>query len=652
MIIRRFKNILSSILITTLLGFYIAPVGLCSSVGSQGLISTGVQKPALREGSSLSAFKLEGDISITKSNRKLCVCFRDSDVQNVLRMFADQAGLNIIIHDSVQGKISMDLVGVPINDAFKMVMQTANLTYYIDKNTLIVMSAETAKSLTLVKQELMILPVKYLDATVLADFLNTNIFSGNKPGLSNSQVAITNPSTNDILIVGSKNDYLMAKKIVNQFDVKPLEETFTVNHTTPKEMADLLCRVLFKNTGTVDNSSVSASSVNKIAKNSNKTENGTKKKINPRFAFSSKGVLTGAADTLNTIQNNGGTSAGTNAGISLGAGVIACQYNNDIKTKSLSSLKTANLSVTYFPQKGTIFVRGGSAQQMEMVKDFIAKNDKKEPQALLEVAILELNETGTKEFDNTWQVWSSFFSGTFSGTTTTNSLYPTFFAGDGYRVVDSSNPSTVKYSVSKFTGTPMVTYAINYILQNSKGRILANPRIVITNGQPSKIDLSSDYVKNVTAQVITGVTGTISAIERTYNVASDEGLIVTIEPFISPDGYVTMNVQPKYSTQKEKVYDTDASGTTVLAATLLQRRNLDLKNLRIKDGETLIIGGLNREDESKVTKKIPVLGDLPGVGMFFRNTNNIKEKQELVIMLTPRIIKDNEDTVNNGNTAL
>jgi type IV pilus assembly protein PilQ len=124
-------------------------------------------------------------------------------------------------------------------------------------------------------------------------------------------------------------------------------------------------------------------------------------------------------------------------------------------------------------------------------------------------------------------------------------------------------------------------------------------------------------------------------------------------PFISLDGYVTLNINPNYSTVKEKVYSPSITGTgTDLAATLLQRRNLELKNIRIKDGETLVIGGMIRENETKTLSKIPVLGDIPGLGFMFRNSATTKEKQELVIMLTPKIIKDSEDVVNNPNATL
>lgn len=666
--IRSMKKVLSGIIVASYLMVYTAPVGLClaTNIPENNNVKANVQinKPVLRETSKSSFVKLEGDVVLSKRNPKVSLSLRDSDVTQVLRMLADKAGMNIIFHNSVSSssgstasaatnnsaqpsssstdnasssassssssnsansssnnsssasssdtnsnKITLDLVNVPLNEAFKMITQVSGLTYFIEDNTIIVASAQAAKNLNITKQEMMIIPVKYIDAGVLADFLNKNVFSINKPGLSNSKIVITDPSTNSLLIFGTKNDYLIARKIVAQFDQKPLEETFVVNHTTPKEMADLLCNVLFKDkSGTGANNSSSSS------------------------------------------------SSSSSSTISLGSGVQACTYKNVVNADSLSSLNKNSLIITYFPQKGTINAAGGSSQQMAMIRDFIKENDKKQPQAYLELSIIELNETGQREFDNNWQVWSKFFSGTFNGTTSTNSLYPTFIKGEGYSVTDAkaSDPTKILYSITKYPGTPMITYAMNYLIKNNKGKVLANPRIIITNGQTSTIDLSSDYVKSITSQVITS-NGTTGATQTTYNIGSDEGIKVSLIPFISPEGYVTLNIQPTYSTIKEKVYSESTSGSTTtkdLAATLLQRRNLDLKNIRIKDGETLVIGGMIQETDTKEVSKIPLLGDLPGVGMFFRNTSTEKDKAELIIMITPKIIKDEEDVVNNQNTTL
>jgi type IV pilus assembly protein PilQ len=184
---------------------------------------------------------------------------------------------------------------------------------------------------------------------------------------------------------------------------------------------------------------------------------------------------------------------------------------------------------------------------------------------------------------------------------------------------------------------------MKYILDNGKGRMVANPKILITNGQESVIDLTSDYVKTVKSEILQTVGG-FGATQRTYEIGTDMGLKINITPFISPDGYVSLNITPDYATLKGTIEvlnpQTEVSD---LVATLLQRRNLDLKNVRIKDGDTLVIGGMLEEIEKQTVKKIPFLGDIPLLGMMFRSTTNSKSKSEMVIMITPKIITDNED---------
>ena len=110
-----------------------------------------------------------------------------------------------------------------------------------------------------------------------------------------------------------------------------------------------------------------------------------------------------------------------------------------------------------------------------------------------------------------------------------------------------------------------------------------------------------------------------------------------------------MNITPKYSTILQQVTATDSVGQYV-AATLLSHRDLDLKNVRIKDGETLVIGGMISEEEQKVIGKVPVLGDIPLIGTLFRSTTSTKNKNEMVIMITPKIVTDTEDAIGNTDT--
>jgi type II secretory pathway component GspD/PulD (secretin) len=317
----------------------------------------------------------------------------------------------------------------------------------------------------------------------------------------------------------------------------------------------------------------------------------------------------------------------------------------------LKSLEGSSLTVTYFPQKGTINITGGSDAQAEMIKKFIIANDTKQPQAYVEVQVVDLTEDGAKQFNNEWTLLTPFISAQFGADGHTKHFLNrrTFFAGGPYTIDTVSGSGEETKVVSSYYGRDhghTVAWAIDYLIQNRKGRLLANPKVVVTNGKKSVIKLTQDYVKKITEDM---QNNTLSAngpvVTREYEISDDMGIIIEMTPFISPDGHITMNLKPSYSTEAgAEMAESPVSGP-YRAATLLKRRSLDLSNIRIKDGETLVLGGMVQEEEQKTVQKIPFLGDLPVVGGLFKNTNTKNVKSELVIMVTPRIIKDTEDAL-------
>ena len=565
-----------------------------------------------------STVKLDGDVSISTVNPKINMSLRDSDVRQVLRMLADKAALNIMFHDSVEGNVTLDLVNMPLNEAFKLVLQITGLNYYLDGNTLII-TKEDDKGTNFSKQEIATIPIKNIDASQIATFLNTNIYKIGKPGFSSKEAAMVNTVKNELVILGTENDIKIAKKIVAQFDKPVNSRTYVVNHTTPKEMANLVCGMLSPKSGSTGGAAgISSSDIGK-------------------FIGGAAGVMTGGADEIKIGENK-----------------VACKIEPESKlgSKDLTSLGDTNLVVSYFPQRGTINVVGGSDYQMQLIEDFIKQNDIKQPQAYLEVAFLELNEDGSKTFANIWEMYGGGpFVVNFAGGNTSVS-----------RNSPSTSDVTYYYTTYNAQGIPSqqavtltrpnkdlpmrISWTMNYILENKKGKVLSNPKVLITNGEESTIDLTSDYIKTSKAEYLTSTSSGGSSMgtsQRTYEIANDLGIKVKLTPFISPEGYVTLNIEPDYTTEKSTVMDPDGN----IAATLLQRRNLELKNVRIRDNETLIIGGMMRESELKTVQKIPILGDIPVLGALFRSSASSKVKEEMVIMLTPRIIKENTDIVSN-----
>lgn len=617
-------KILKKIIASIMLSMFVCSNGMITTFAMEnaGVVQFGNNpKPELREQQEDFSLRLKGDVSFTKRNIPISISLRDSDVKQVLRMFADKAGLNIIFHNSVTGTVTLDLVDVPLSNAFDMIMEINDLNYVVDNNTIIVAKAGT-EGLNLSKQDMTLIPVKYVSAAALAEFLNKNIYAIHKPGLSGSDIVTTNPVTNELIVFGTKNDVSIAKKVVEKFDKKPQSTVFKVNHTTPAEMANMICNLLLPASGAGTGSGAGGSAPTGGA----------------------AGIVTGAAaDTGGESGGGGGTGA-----LSLNSGTVACTIDGKM-SGTVSSFALQNLSVAYYSQLGTVNIIGGSEQQVEMIRDFIAKTDKKQPQAYLEVAIIELNEDGSKTLQNNWTFLSNTFSASFDGETTkTDPLHPVFLKGSGYEVWDISGDEPELIStLTPFKGPVNISYAINYLVRNSKGRVVSNPRILITNGQESTIDITQDYIESTDSDQSAYTGGTIAT--RTYNIGSDAGIKVGITPFISPDGYVTLNIKPEYATILSQVPAQDSVGTYT-AATLLSRRNLDLKNIRIKDGETLVIAGLINEEEQKSVGKVPILGDIPGIGALFRSTISEKKKNEMVIMITPKIVTDTEDAVDNTET--
>ncbi len=552
---------------------------------------------------SYNKLKLDANVSITDKQDKINLSLRDSDVKQVLRMFADKAGLNIIFHSSVSGSVTLDLVDVSLNEAFKLVLKISGLTYYLDDNTLIVMSKNDANNEAFASREMTILPVKYVDAAKIAEFLNKNIFGKKRTGLSTTEIATVNTATNELIIFGMDNDVKVAQSVIDQFDKKPSTATFVVNHTTPAEMASMICNMLSPGSGNVSGEQMNIDT-------------------------SEEEGATGFASDEEGGEEGGESSGGSSEPVKLGESYTACTLSGTVALGSAIPFNAQNLKVSYFPQRGTIKVMGGSQSQIDMIGDFIKENDVKQPQAFVELSILELTEDGSKEFSNTWSVTG--------GDVTFN------YGGNGTTIAHAKNESRMK-----------IAWEMSYLLSTEKARILANPRLLVTNGKEAVIDLTQDYLESVDVEFMqTSGVGAAAVAQKTYNIGSDQGLKVSFTPFISPEGYVTLNIIPEYSTQAGQItdieYDEEGNRQPYIAATLLARRNLDIKNVRIKDGETLIIGGLIQETTNKSISKVPILGDIPGIGAAFRSATSEKVKTELVIMITPKIIKDNEDvSINN-----
>jgi type II secretory pathway component GspD/PulD (secretin) len=154
--------------------------------------------------------------------------------------------------------------------------------------------------------------------------------------------------------------------------------------------------------------------------------------------------------------------------------------------------------------------------------------------------------------------------------------------------------------------------------------ILANPKILAVNKQEGYVQIGKKLGYRGSTAISTGGVATQGEVQFL-----DTGTVLTFRPYIGNDGYIRMDIYPKDSTAQLNV-------DKVPDETVTQVRT----NVIVKDGETIVIGGLFRDVVTTTRSQVPLLGDLPLVGILFRGTSDTTERQEVIVLLTPHIIEE------------
>ncbi len=171
-----------------------------------------------------------------------------------------------------------------------------------------------------------------------------------------------------------------------------------------------------------------------------------------------------------------------------------------------------------------------------------------------------------------------------------------------------------------------VTAFITALEEVTDTTILANPKILAVNKQLGQVYIGTKigYIDQTT-QTQTSTTQSVKFL--------DTGTKLSFRPYIGDDGYIRMDIHPKDSSGTLKANDIPDEFSAELAT-----------NVMVKDGQTIVIGGLFRDVVVTSRSQIPLLGDLPLIGGLFRGTSDQTTRQEVIVLLTPHIIDEPEET--------
>ena len=280
----------------------------------------------------------------------------------------------------------------------------------------------------------------------------------------------------------------------------------------------------------------------------------------------------------------------------------------------------------------------GTLKQYEQIKNFLQEQDKPQKQVSLEAKVTAIQKDAAKDLGVSWE-WSKLPQSP-EHEITYDTVKHTVINEDGskeeitdYLPVDEVTrkwnddeniPGVIRFGKG-VDGYPYEFYyaaKIDALISDGKANILARPNITTIQGKEAVINIGSEVP--VPTVSTTNSTTTTSIKYR------EAGIILKCIPRVNEDGIITVKVHTEVSSP---MYVED------MKAYRFQKRSADTI-VRLKDGQTMVIGGLIGSDEAKQMSKIPFLGDIPILGNLFKHIQKSKSDTEVMIFLTAHEVDD------------
>ncbi len=619
-------------------------------------------------GLSENGLSLAHEVRVPGGEQLVSVEASNASVRELLRDMANQGGFNLILDPSVQGTITLELQDVSINNALSAITSLVGIDILPrSANIFLAISKETAIEKGLNRRLTKMIKVKFGNATQIAALLNSSLFAvenaqlaqvggggsggggaggggsggGGGGGIGQFQKIKPDPRTNSLIIIGSQRDIDLAEAAVNQMDRPRLSRTFYLSYANALTVATQLTSsiyndgtsgLLFQGGGAGGGGGQSGGGTSGGGGGGGAQSRSGPLQLPSSLRVQAEEVEEGSG--INNLTGGDGATSSFSGEITL-RGIV----------KSTETIQVSPLGPIVVPDTRLNAVTVmGTAQQIQSAAELLPILDAAPPQVSIEVSMIEITEDGLKEFnprqglaDGRLQL--GFNNQPLSGLAAQPGI-PTA-PGTGLVGLPSNDPnegaafarSGAMFSTQPVVDEPNFMFQLNALVNSRKAKVLANPTIVATHDTESIISMVEEIIRRVDVTV-DGQTGT-TTIETVFGEA---GIVLDILPKIGEDGTVSMRIRPSITSIRAIV----PIGANI--TTLLTKRDILAQTVRVKDGQTLVLGGLVNESKIKRSDKLPFLGDLPIIGALFRSSSNQSERSEVVILLTPHIIRKTKTT--------
>ena len=257
------------------------------------------------------------------------------------------------------------------------------------------------------------------------------------------------------------------------------------------------------------------------------------------------------------------------------------------------------------------------------IERLITKLDVFPPQAMIEVVLMDV----TLSDDLTMGV--EYASSTNPTLTTEGIKSGSNDSNIFHSLLNLSTEASTQGFTYRILNDSERTNLLGFILKTQENtKVLSTPRILASNNQESSITVGQEIP--IIESSVTDLVNNVTTVNFKYQ---DVGLGLKVTPRISQDGFVNLKVHAELK---------DLSAKTLFDASIINKREADA-TVMVPDGHTVVLGGLMRDNDSIIENKIPLLGDIPFLGNLFKKTEKTVLKTELLIFLTPQILKSIKD---------
>jgi len=265
----------------------------------------------------------------------------------------------------------------------------------------------------------------------------------------------------------------------------------------------------------------------------------------------------------------------------------------------------------------------GQSEDYGGIRNLLQTLDKPARAALIEVTVAEVSLTNDSQLGIEWLTreanltkGQSYTAGTLGGLSIGSS-------GFNFRLLDNAGD---------------VRLVLNALASSNRATILSSPRVVARNGETATIQVGQEVPIISSQQVATtgtpGNNTTTTTVPQSIQYRST-GVILNVKPVIHSGDRVDLDVSQEVSAAQ-------ATTTGVATSPTFSTRKVQTK-LSLRNGATVLLGGLMSSNKSEGNAGIPLLKDIPGLGQFFRNNTGKSDRTELIVLITPYIIEDDTD---------